>query len=95
MPQSWLRGAAGPKGAIGHEHTSPGPAAELSQREQEVFALLASGPSNKDLAAQLHLTERTVKAHIASILRKLAMSRLQACLLAQAYRHARLCESEG
>jgi len=79
---------------MGDEHDRSERPAELSQREQEVFELLASGPSNKDLAEELHLTERTVKAHIASTLRKLAMSRLQACLLAQAYRHARVCRSE-
>ncbi|OLE25428.1 MAG: hypothetical protein AUG49_10895 [Catenulispora sp. 13_1_20CM_3_70_7] len=65
-------------------------AARLSRREREIFVLLASGPSNADLAARLHLTERTVKAHISNMLRKLELSRMQACLFALAYQHARV-----
>ncbi|MFL6112893.1 MAG: response regulator transcription factor [Catenulispora sp.] len=70
-------------------------AASLSRREREVFVLLASGPSNADLAARLHLTERTVKAHVSNILRKQGLSRLQACLFALAYQHARTCKTHS
>lgn len=52
---------------------SPGetPVEELTQREQEVLQLLAQGKQNKEIAAELAITERTVKFHISSILGKL------------------------
>jgi len=39
----------------------------LSQRQQEVFALLARGLSNKAIARELNITEGTVKNHVATI----------------------------
>lgn len=45
----------------------------LSQREQEVLAELGSGKSNKLIARQLDITERTVKAHVSSILEKVGV----------------------
>jgi DNA-binding NarL/FixJ family response regulator len=39
----------------------------LSQRQQEVFALLAKGLSNKMIARELNITEGTVKNHVATI----------------------------
>lgn len=51
----------------------------LSAREQEVLACLALGRSNREIAAQLAITEHTVKFHLASIFNKLeASSRSQA-----------------
>jgi DNA-binding NarL/FixJ family response regulator len=47
------------------------PVEELTQREQEVLQLLAQGKQNKEIAAELAITERTVKFHISSILGKL------------------------
>lgn len=46
----------------------------LSRRETEVLRLVASGLSNRDIAASLVLSEHTVHRHIANILRKLAQS---------------------
>ncbi|MFJ6696919.1 response regulator transcription factor [Streptomyces sp. NPDC091272] len=58
----------------------------LSERELQVFALLSHGCSNRDIAALLGVTERTVKAHMAQILAKLRLeSRLQAGLVAFAH----------
>jgi DNA-binding NarL/FixJ family response regulator len=63
----------------------------LSNRELDVFHLLSGGLSNRDLSKALHITERTAKAHVASILQKLSVdSRLQACLVAGAF-HAQNC----
>lgn len=58
----------------------------LSEREMQVFSLLGAGHSNRGIAVRLHVTERTIKAHVASILGKLEVeSRLQVGLVAQAH----------
>jgi DNA-binding NarL/FixJ family response regulator len=55
----------------------------LTPREQEVLALIAKGASNKEIAQQLYISERTVKAHITSILSQLNLrDRTQAAILA-------------
>jgi len=57
----------------------------LSERELEVLRLLANGRSNKEIAAELHLAEGTVKNHVTNVLAKLnARDRTQAALRAQA-----------
>ena len=43
----------------------------LTERETEVLRLVAAGNANKEIAAQLSLTEETVKSHVRSILAKL------------------------
>jgi DNA-binding CsgD family transcriptional regulator len=43
----------------------------LSAREIEVLELVASGRSNRDIGAVLHLSALTVKSHLARIARKL------------------------
>jgi two-component system, NarL family, response regulator LiaR len=43
----------------------------LTEREMEVLRLLADGNANKEIAASLFITERTVKFHVSSILGKL------------------------
>jgi predicted ATPase/DNA-binding CsgD family transcriptional regulator len=43
----------------------------LTRREQEVAALVARGFSNRHIAQELHLSERTIENHIANIMRKL------------------------
>ena len=53
----------------------------LTERETEVLRLLATGRANKQIAANLYVTEKTVKAHVSSILTKLGVqSRTQAAL---------------
>jgi len=62
----------------------PSPAvSELSEREVEILALLASGRSNAELAQELFLAETTIKTHISNILRKLGVrDRVQAVIAA-------------
>jgi two-component system, NarL family, response regulator YdfI len=51
----------------------------LTTRETEVLALLAGGAGNKEIAAQLRISEHTAKFHVSSILSKLgATSRTEA-----------------
>jgi DNA-binding NarL/FixJ family response regulator len=50
------------------------PDSELSAREQEVLALLASGKTNRDIASALSITEATVKCHVSAILLRLNVS---------------------
>lgn len=55
----------------------------LTPREEEVLAQLIEGLSNKEIAAELGVTLRTVKAHVSSILQKLGVAdRTQAVVAA-------------
>lgn len=45
----------------------------LTQREREVLALMAQGRSNAAISRQLHLTGRTVEAHVRGIFQQLAL----------------------
>lgn len=48
-----------------------GGAAQLSQREQEILALLAEGLSNKEIGSRLHISFGTVRTHLMHIYEKL------------------------
>jgi DNA-binding NarL/FixJ family response regulator/anti-sigma regulatory factor (Ser/Thr protein kinase) len=45
----------------------------LTARQQEVLELVAQGLTNKEIAASLHITERTVKYHVSQILERLQL----------------------
>jgi DNA-binding NarL/FixJ family response regulator len=49
----------------------PDPLAELTERELEVLGLVAEGRSNRAIAAQLAVTDKTIEAHVRSIFMKL------------------------
>ena len=58
--------------------------AALSEREREILARLAKGLSNRQIAEQLYLSEKTIKHYMTNILQKLQVSnRVEAALLAQ------------
>ena len=68
---SWRSTTAGP--------SRPAAAAPLTDREVEVLRLAAEGKSNRDIAADLVISEKTVKAHMSSVLAKLGVhNRVQA-----------------
>jgi DNA-binding NarL/FixJ family response regulator len=57
--------------------------ARLTDREREILVGLAAGWSNTQLAAQLYLSEATVKTHVSNVLSKLGLrSRVQAVIAA-------------
>src|SRR5437016_2653028 len=57
--------------------------AELSEREIEVLKLIANGKDNSMIAAELHISPKTVKNHISNILMKLQIdNRIQAAVYA-------------
>ena len=63
--------------------TEQQPAEALTERELEVLSLVGHGRSNKEIATELGITERTARTHVSNILGKLALqSRTQAALYA-------------
>jgi DNA-binding CsgD family transcriptional regulator len=65
--------------ACGHPH-------RLTRREQQVLRLIASGKTNKAIAAELFLSEKTVDRHVSNILTKLDVPS-RAAATAYAYEH--------
>jgi DNA-binding NarL/FixJ family response regulator len=59
------------KGGNPHGRTKEG----LTPREQEVLHVLATGCTNKEIAQDLFISEKTVKTHLSSIFRKLKVTR--------------------
>lgn len=56
------------------EHDSATLAEPLTTREQQILRLVSEGLGNKEIAAQLNISDHTVKFHISSILSKLGAS---------------------
>jgi two-component system, NarL family, nitrate/nitrite response regulator NarL len=57
---------------------------ELTEREHQILGLVAEGLSNKEIAQQLYLSEKTVKHHMTNILQKLQVrNRVEAAMLSQ------------
>jgi DNA-binding CsgD family transcriptional regulator len=92
--REWFRGRgfdalADACGAIaGTGHPSPVPWAHLgvTRREADVLALVVEGCPNKEIAARLYLSPRTVEKHLQSLMRKTSSrSRTQLALLAASH----------
>jgi DNA-binding NarL/FixJ family response regulator len=70
-----------PRGLL--ERMGEGPPGTLSERETEILVLAARGFSNHQIATQLHLSEATVKRHLANVYGKMAVgSRSEAVRMA-------------
>ena len=60
------------------------PLNDLTDREREILEGVAEGKSNKEIGAQLHLSEKTVKHYMTNILQKLQVrNRVEAALMAR------------
>ncbi len=87
---SWLDPRVTPRVLDAVRQRSPRPTGvrgieveRLSEREREVLLLMSRGSSNPEIAAGLHLSERTVKGHVGSIFAKLgARDRAAAIIVA-------------
>lgn len=64
---AWMRGAAATAG--------PATGDRLSEQERKILPLIAEGKTNRQIAAQLYLSEHTVKTYVSSLLKKLQLAR--------------------
>ncbi|MEU6595501.1 helix-turn-helix transcriptional regulator [Streptomyces sp. NPDC046881] len=65
--------------------------ARLTGREREVLLLLGTGLGNRELARELGIAERTVKAHIANIVEKIGQQTRTQAAIVSALAHDALC----
>ena len=69
---------------LDRRRTSSASPTKMSEREEEVLRLVASGLANKQIARQLGIAERTVKAHLTNIFQRIGVTdRTQAALWAR------------
>jgi DNA-binding NarL/FixJ family response regulator len=80
---SGLSGLPGLPGLPGSAAPVSGHMTSLTDREREVLTLIASGRSNREIARELTVAEKTVKTHVSNVLMKLRVQdRTQAALYA-------------
>ena len=71
-------------GARGPRPTTPANPANLTARELEVLRLLVEGRSNREIAEQLFISNKTASVHVTNLLAKLGVhSRLEAAAMAR------------
>ena len=71
----WSRRAATELGATGAtRHLTGGGAASLTPQEREIALLAATGLTNREIAARLYMSHRTVSAHLYRIFPKLGIT---------------------
>jgi two-component system, NarL family, response regulator DevR len=63
---NWIRG---PSGATGRSRI------RLSEQERRILPLIAAGKTNREIGAELYLTESTVKTYVSHLLKKLHLAR--------------------
>jgi DNA-binding NarL/FixJ family response regulator len=72
------------------QENGDGPLADLTDQERAVFDLIGEGMTNRQIAEQLHLAEKTVKNYVSHLLAKLGMQRrTQAAVLAAELKNRR------
>ncbi len=62
---------------------------QLTEQEQKILELIAEGQTNREIAGQIHLSDKTVKNYVSSILGKLDVSRRSQAAAFLAERRAR------
>ena len=73
---------------VAHPRTSPGE--DLTPRERTVYEMLGQGLTNREIGAQLFLSEKTVKHYVTVVMQKLGVrNRVEAALLASRERRPR------
>lgn len=71
-------------GALVSARRATAPADSLSDREREVLLMVVDGLANKQIAQRLSISEKTVKAHLTSVFRRIGVTdRTQAALWAE------------
>jgi DNA-binding NarL/FixJ family response regulator len=75
------------------EHGVSGIQRPFTSREKEVLGMLVAGRSNKEIAAPLGIEERTVKAHVAKLFRKVGVSN-RISLSVHAIKHSLLASED-
>lgn len=62
------------RATVSARRVEPRSETKISDREREVLRLLIAGCSNREIASELGIIERTVKAHVAQLLRKVGVT---------------------
>src|SRR5437667_4254997 len=66
------------------------PSSRLSEQERKILPLIAEGKTNREIGAQLYLSEHTVKTYVSSLLKKLRLARrAEAAAYVARQQHAR------
>lgn len=89
LEQLAARSAAGPSSAGPTSTDADSAAPPITDRELEVLRLVAAGDTNREIAGELFISEKTVERHLANIFTKLGVAN-RAAATAHAYDHGYL-----